>query len=401
MHEPREGVPGPLRVRPAVSGLAVSQIREISRLGLGGEDGIALWFGEGDAPTPRFIADAASAALEAGHTFYAPNRGIPELRECLAAYMRDLYDIALDAERVTVTASAMNGIMIAVQCVAGEGDSVVIVGPLWPNFAGAVQIMGAKPRFAPLSRDEGGWRLDLDRVMAACDAHTRAVVVSSPGNPTGWVMTADEQAALMAECRARGIWVIADEVYARIVYERDCAPSFLQVAEADDRLLVINSFSKSWSMTGWRLGWLVAPDDLGETLEMMNEYNIAGPATFVQHAGVAAVRQGEDHVAALIAGYRTARDVVHQRLSAMARVRADLPQGAFYSFFAVDGLDDSRAFAKRVLAETGVGLAPGSAFGPGGEGHMRLCFASSPDRLTEALDRLAPLLTGAETATRE
>ena len=392
MHERRERASGPLNVRPAIANLATSQIREISRIGEGREDIIALWFGERDAPTPHFIAAAATRALDAGHTLYAPNRGIPELRECLAAYMRELYGIALDADRVTVTASAMNGVMITVQCVAGEGDNVVIVGPLWPNFVGAIQIMGAEPRFAPLVGSESGWRLDLDSVMAACDSRTRAIVVNSPGNPTGWIMSAAEQVALLTECRARGIWVIADEVYARIVYDGGCAPSFLQVAEPEDRLVVVNSFSKSWSMTGWRLGWLVTPDDLGETLEMMNEYNIAGPATFAQHAGVIAVREGEDHVAALLAGYRTSRDVVHQRLSAMARVRTHLPGGAFYSFFAVDGLDDSRGFAKRVLAETGVGLAPGSAFGPGGEGHMRLCFASFPERLSEAMDRLAPLL---------
>ncbi len=390
MGEPLQGESGPRKVRGAIADLAVSQIREVSRLGR--EDTIALWFGEGDAPTPSFIAEAAVRALNEGHTFYAPNRGIPELRESLAAYMRGLYAIALDAERITVTASAMNAVMIAVQCVAGAGDNVVIVGPLWPNFAGAIQIMGAEPRFTPLSGSDAGWHLDLDRVIAACDSRTRAIVVNSPGNPTGWVMSAAEQEALLALCRARGIWVIADEVYARIVYEAKCAPSFLQVAAPEDRLLVINSFSKSWSMTGWRLGWLVAPADLGETLEMMMEYSISSPATFVQHAGVTAVREGEDYVAGLVAGYRTARDVIHQRLSAMARVRTHLPAGAFYSFFAVEGLDDSRTFAKRVLAETGIGLAPGSAFGPGGEGHMRLCFASSPERLTEAMDRLAPLL---------
>ena len=291
MREPRELAKGPLNVRPALADLAVSQIREISRAGEGRDDTIALWFGEGDAPTPPFIAEAAARALTAGHTFYAPNRGIPELRECLAAYMRELYAIALGIERVTVTASAMNGIMIAVQCIAGEGDNVVIVGPLWPNFVGAIQIMGAEPRFAPLVGTESGWRLDLESVMEACDSRTRAIVVNSPGNPTGWIMSAVEQAALLAYCRTRGIWVIADEVYARIVYEGRCAPSFLQVAAAEDRLVVVNSFSKSWSMTGWRLGWLVTPDDLGETLEMMNEYNIAGPATFAQHAGVTAVSE--------------------------------------------------------------------------------------------------------------
>jgi aspartate aminotransferase len=392
MHQPREVPLDPLNVRPAAADLDPSQIREISRMGIGREDTIGLWLGEGDAPTPPFIVDAATRALEAGHTFYAPNGGIPELRECLATYMRGLYAIALDTERVTVTASAMNGIMIAVQCIAGAGDNAVIVSPLWPNFVGVMQIMGAEPRFAPLVHDDAGWRLDLDRVIAACDANTRAIVINSPGNPTGWVMSAAEQEALLAFCRARGIWVIADEVYARIVYEGACAPSFLQVSEPEDRLVVVNSFSKSWSMTGWRLGWLVAPDDIGETLEMMNEYNISSPATFIQHAGVTAVREGEPHLAALLAGYRTVRDVVHQRLRAMTRVRADLPAGAFYFFFAVDGLGDSRAFAKRVLDETGIGLAPGSAFGPGGEGHMRLCFARSPERLSEAMDRLAPLL---------
>ena len=302
----------PRNVRPAIAELAFSQIREISRLGR--EDSITLWFGEGDAPTPRFITAAAARALDERRTFYSPNRGIPELREGLAAYMRGLYGIALDADRLTVTASAMNGIMIAIQCILDAGDNVVIVGPLWPNFAGSIQIMGAESRFAPLMHDDAGWRLDLDQVMEACDARTRAIVVNSPGNPTGWVMAAAEHAALLDFSRERGIWVIADEVYARIVYDGQHAPSFLEVAEPEDRLLVVNSFSKSWSMTGWRLGWLVAPSDLGETLEMMNEYNIAGPATFVQHAGITAVREGEDYVGALVAGYRTARDVVHQRL---------------------------------------------------------------------------------------
>ena len=382
-----------LPVRPEIADLPFSQIRAISREGMLREGVIPLWFGEGDDPTPKFITDAAARALEEGKTFYTLNRGIGELREALAEYLTELYGRPLGADRVTVTASGMSGIMIAIQCVAGADDNVVIVTPLWPNFIGCVRIMGAEPRFVGQDEVEGGWSLDLDKLFAACDERTRAVVVNSPSNPTGWMMRGEQQAALLSFCRERGMWLIADEVYARIVYDRPFAPSFLEVAEPDDLLLVVNSFSKSWSMTGWRMGWLTTPAALGPTLEMMNEYNVAGAATFAQHAGVVAITEGDAYIASLVERYRRARDLVFQRLQGMARVSMSRPEAAFYAFFAVDGMADSVSFVRRILRETNVGLAPGSAFGDAGEGHLRLCYASSTALLSEAMDRLEPMLS--------
>ena len=380
-------------IRPRIAALPASRIREVADVGMAMDGVIALWFGETDLPTPEFINRAATRALAAGHTFYTDNRGIPELREALADYMGGLYGIDVGVERVTVTASGMNALMLGQQCLIEPGDNVVVVVPLWPNLVETVHIMGGETRPVALTFGEGGWSLDLDRLFDACDDRTRAVMINSPGNPTGWMMSASEQRAVLEFCRRRGLWVVTDEVYDRIVYDRPHAPSFLEWAEPDDAVFVVNSFSKSWSMTGWRLGWITAPPALGPVLAKMNEYNIAAPTTFVQHAGVTAVREGEPFVAATVERYRRARDLVCRALGDMARVRLAVPRAAFYAFFAVEGMDDSLAFAKRLLAETGVGLAPGSAFGAHGEGHLRLCFASSPERLAQALDRLAPALS--------
>jgi aspartate/methionine/tyrosine aminotransferase len=185
---------------------------------------------------------------------------------------------------------------------------------------------------------------------------------------------------------------VSDEVYARIVYDRPAAPSFLEQAAPDDRLIVVNSFSKSWAMTGWRLGWITAPAALGPTFEMLTEYNIAGPAGFIQRAGVVAVREGEPFVQEIVRRYGAARDLVMARIAAIPRLSLAPPAAAFYAFFRVDGMTDSLAFAKELLAATGVGLAPGAAFGAGGEGHLRLCFAATLPTLERAFDRLADFI---------
>jgi aspartate/methionine/tyrosine aminotransferase len=380
-------------LRQRVENLTGSRIREVSDGAFGKSGLIALWFGESDRTTPDFITRAASAALTEGKTFYTPNRGIPELRQAIAEYVTRLRKHELGVDRVTVTASGVNAIMLVMQALAEPGDNVVIVTPLWPNCADAVYVLGAEPRRVALVPANDGWRLDLDRLFDACDARTRAIFVNSPGNPTGWLASEAEIAAILAFCRKRRIWAIGDEVYDRIVYDRPYAPSFLDVAGPDDPVISINSFSKSWCMTGWRLGWVVAPAEFGEVLGKINEFNMSGATTFVQHAGVTAIREGDRFIAEIVGQYRQARDVVAQRLGGMGRVRLAYPQAAFYAFFQVDGMSDSLAFAKKLIGDTGVGLAPGIAFGPEGEGWLRLCFATSLSRLSEALDRLAPALS--------
>jgi aspartate aminotransferase len=382
-----------MQVRDAIRDLPGSRIAEVSALGFGDPAVVPLWYGEGDLSTPDFIGAAASAALRAGHTFYTYKAGLPELRATIATYLGGLYGCTVAAERILVTSSGMTALMLVAQAVIDAGDNMAIIGPVWPNIAAAVRVMGGEPRFVTLAATaEGGWRLDLDRLFAACDARTRAIFVNSPGNPTGWVASADEVAQILAFARQRGIWVVADEVYGRIVYGNRIAPSFVAAAAPDDRLIAVNSFSKTWAMTGWRLGWLVAPAALLPTLEKLIEFNSSGSPTFLQHAAITAIRDGEPFVERFVARCRAARDAAIDGLAACRRVTVARPAGAFYAFFRVDGVSDSLAFAKRILAEAKIGLAPGSAFGEGGEGHLRLCFARDPAEIAAAIARLRPLL---------
>lgn len=383
----------PHGLRPGIVALENSLIREVGEAFIGRSDVIPLWFGEPDLPTPEFIKRAAVDALAADRVYYTQNRGIPELRAAIADYATALHARSIGAERITVTASGMSAIMITAQALVDPGDNMVFVGPLWPNCREVVRVMGGAARTVALKPDQSGrWRLDLDRLLAAVDGRTVAVFVNSPSNPTGWVMDADEQKALLEASRRRGFYVVVDEVYVRLAYNGPRAPSFLDHAEPGDRVIVINSFSKSWSMTGWRLGWLTHAPQLGEIFAKLNEFNLASPTTFVQHAGVVAVKDGEPFVRDMVARYRRNRDLVCERLDKMRRVRLSRPDGAFYAFFAVDGVADSLAFAKELVARTGVGLAPGRAFGNEGEGWLRLCFAAQEKTLIEALDRLAGVL---------
>lgn len=379
-------------IRARIRDLETQQILQVSQLALDDPKVIPLWYGESDVPTPAFINHAAAGALEAGNTFYTHKQGIPELRAALAGYTGALYRVDTPAERITVTSSGMTGIMMVMQMLVDAGDNVVIVGPVWPNAHSAVEVMDGEPRGVALRFGNEGWALDVEEVMARCDSRTRAVFVNSPGNPTGWMMPRAQQQALLAACRARGIWVIADEVYARIVYGRRAAPSFLEVADPDDLLIVVNSFSKSWAMTGWRLGWLTHPAAVGAVLANLIEFNTSGTPAFLQRAGVTAVQEGEPLVASMVERCRQGREVIGRCLAALPRVRYTPPDAAFYAFFAVEGMTDSLDFAKRLVHEAGVGLAPGTAFGPEGEGFLRLCFARAPETLEAAAARLARAL---------
>lgn len=380
-------------VRPRIRNLSASLIAEVAVLGMGDPEVLPLWFGEGDLPTPRFITEAASRALAAGETFYTFERGIPALRQTLAEYETRLHAKSVGAERVVVTTAGMQAIMLTMQALVDPGDNVLLLSPLWPNAAAAVEIMGGEPRAVVLGRrEDGGFRLDLDALERARDGRTKAIFVNSPSNPTGWVMSRAEGQALLDFARRHGLYVIADEVYARVVYDGDVAPSLLDLAEPDDRVVVVNSFSKTWAMTGWRLGWLVGPPEIVAVMGKLIQYNVSGAPTFIQHAAVTAVREGEDFARSMTERYRAGRALVLDALRGLNRVQVAPPEGAFYAFIKVDGMKDSVAFAKEILAKTKVGLAPGAAFGVGGEGHLRLCFAASRDRLAPALERLIPIL---------
>ena len=378
--------------RPTVHALQPSLIRKVANTAIGRDDVIPLWFGEPDRPTPRFIRDAAKDAIDEGQTFYQPNLGIVELRRALAAYTNKLYSTKLSIDNFAVTPSGMTALSVALQCVVTEGDALVIVSPVWPNLPSASEILGARIKRVSIKPVDNRWHLDLDELFAACDQETGAIMVNSPNNPTGWMLEDEEQQRILDFCRERDIWLIADEVYNRIVYDRHLAPSFIDKVTEDDKYLIINSFSKSWAMTGWRLGWITAPRSLLSSIEMVSEYNFSSIFAPTQIAGITALQEGEAFIGASIERYRAALAALTEAFAGLPRVTFPQPRATFYAFFAVEGVCDSFAFAVDALNKTGVGLAPGAAFGPQGEGNLRLCFAAEVDLLQRALDRLKPLL---------
>jgi aspartate/methionine/tyrosine aminotransferase len=374
--------------RPAVRALSASKIRELFNAGLGRSDVLPFWVGEPDEVTPEFIRRAGMDSIAAGEVFYTHNLGIPELREALAAYTTRLHRVT-PPEQIAVTSAGVNALMLASQLLVDPGDRVVEVVPLWPNLQEIPKILGAEVVTVALEFSPTGWQLDLDRLLDALTPETKALYINSPNNPTGWTISRAAQHAVLARCREHGIWLFADDAYERQYYDgTHIAPSFLDIADADDRVINTNTFSKSWCMTGWRLGWLVVPQGLVDDLGKLIEYNTSCSPVFVQRAGLAAVRDGEPVIAHMLGRLRSARDFLVTALNAIPGVEAALPSGTMYAFFRVAGMADSLAFCKQLVRDVGLGLAPGSAFGPEGEGCLRWCFAASEARLLDGVERL-------------
>jgi len=378
-------------MRQAIHDLEASKIREVANAGLGRDDVLAFWFGESDEVTPEAIRQAAIESIQRGETFYAHNLGLPELREAIARYTSALHP-RVDASRIAVTSGGVNALMLAVQALVDAGDEVVAITPVWPNLVAQPAIMGATVRTVPLEPAAGEWTLNLDALRAAITPRTRLLIVNAPNNPTGWTLTRDEQQAILAHCRKTGTWILADEVYERLYFEptpHGCAPSFLDVATPDDRLVVAHSFSKSFLMTGWRLGWLVLPPALMDGMGKLIEFNTSCASVFTQRAGVAAIAHGEEITPRVVAHLKACRDVLVPLLAAVPGVQVAPAKGGMYAFFKLDGFDDSLAVAKRLVTEAGLGLAPGNAFAPEAQGWLRWCFASKdPQRLVEGVRRL-------------
>jgi aspartate/methionine/tyrosine aminotransferase len=381
-------------MRSVIESLPGSKIREVANAGIGRDDVLAFWFGESDEVTPEFIRDAAARSLRDGETFYAHNLGLPELRAAIATYVSALHR-PLGPERIAVTSSGVNALMLAMQTLVGAGEEVVAVVPVWPNLTAQPEILGAHVTRVPLRPVAGAWQLDLDELLAAVSSETRVLLVNAPNNPTGWTLTRAEQEAILAHCRRTGTWIVSDEVYERIYFEGDraLAPGFLDVASPDDRLIVIHSFSKSFLMTGWRLGWMVLPAAITESVGKLIEFNTSCAPVFVQRAGLAALASADDFVPRLVQRLKDCRDTLLPLLTALPSVTVAPPAGGLYAFLQVEGHADSLALAKRLVVEAGLGLAPGVAFGPEAEGWLRWCFASRDTaRLVDGVDRLARFL---------
>ncbi len=354
-----------------------------------GRDGLLpLWVGEGDLSTPDFINKAAIEALSGGETFYTYQRGIPELRQALSDYYARHFDVSLPVEHFYVTGSGMQAIQIAVQALTSPGNELVYLTPAWPNIAAALEIAGARSVGVQLTFEGGKWAVDLDRIAAAITPKTRGLFINTPSNPTGWTATKDDLAAILALARKHDLWIMADEIYARYYFAGGRAPSFLDVMEPDDKVMFVNSFSKNWSMTGWRVGWIVAPPQTGQVLENLIQYSTSGVAQFMQRGAAAALNEGDSFVQSNIDKARRSRDILCDALIATNRVETLKPDGALYAFLKIDGVTDSRKAAIDIVDKTGVGLAPGAAFGAGGELFLRACFLRDPAQIQMAADRL-------------
>ena len=376
--------------------LEASKIREVANAGLGRDDVLAFWFGEGDEVTPDFVRQAAIDSLQQGETYYAHNLGLPALRQAISVHMSDNHPgphgqgVSLD--RVAVTAGGVNALMLAVQALVNPGDEVLAITPVWPNLVAQPRIMGAHLRTLSLQVVNGGWQLDLDALLSAIGPQTKLLILNAPNNPTGWTLTREEQQAILQRCRVTGTWILADEVYEALYYaptENACAPSFLDVADPQDRLVVVHSFSKSFLMTGWRLGWLVMPPEMTDAMGKLIEFNTSCCSVFTQRAGLAALQRRQEITPRVVAHLKSCRDTLVGALQSLHGLELSLPLGGMYAFFRIPGHHDGLVTAKRLVAEAGLGLAPGEAFGPEAAGWLRWCFASQdPQRLRLGVERL-------------
>ncbi len=372
-----------------------SLIREVANAAMNREDVLPFWFGESDQATPSFISEAAIASLRDGETFYSENLGRLYLRQAISTYLTDLHQCTIGTERVAVTASGNSALMLASQLLIEPGDRVVTVTPLWPNAVEIPKVVSGRVTCVSLEVQHGRWALPLDKLLQALTPETRMLVLNSPNNPTGWTIPRAEQVAILEHCRRHGIWILADDVYERLVYTgaTRSAPSFLTLAEDDDRLIVINSFSKAWTMTGWRLGWMVVPPAIVPDLASLLEYNVSCVSEFSQRAGVVALQQGESYVLKVRAALGQTKARLSTALGQLPRLEVPEADGAMYLFLRVAGEEDSLRLAKRLIDEVGLGLAPGRAFGPEAEGWLRWCYAADWKKIESGIERMARFLS--------
>jgi aspartate/methionine/tyrosine aminotransferase len=387
------------RVASSVESVPHSRIRELAEIAMSMDGVYRLYFGESNVPTPDYIKEAAVRAMADGYTYYTENAGLPSLRRALAAYYRRLHAVELDpASEIVVTASGVQALSVGIRCTLDPGDEALVLTPAWPNGASNVAMCSAVAREIPHPLCNGRYRIDFDALAAALTPRTRLLIYTSPSNPLGWVATEDEQQALLDFARRHNLWLLADEVYDRLYYAGaklgDPVPSIMRKATRDDAVIVVHSFSKSYCMTGWRVGYLIARRDLAHKATQLNEFIISHAPSIAQRAAETALAEGEDELARMLARLKDNRDLCFAALRGIPGVTVPEPDGAFYLFPKIDGLTDSFDFCRRLLTETRVGIAPGVAFGTGGEGSVRICYAAERSILEPAMEKLARFMRG-------
>ena len=377
----------------SVAAVPASRIREIADIAFSMDGVLKLYFGESDQPTPDYIKQAATRALADGYTFYTENAGLPSLRKALAQKYQHLHGVDLDpGSEIVITSSGVQALNVGIRCALDPGDEALLLTPAWPNGSAIVQMFNGTPRQVPMALRHSRYEIDFDRLRSCLTPRTRMLLYTSPSNPLGWVASRRDQEALLEFCRRHRLWLLADEVYERLYYGGNVAPSILRLCDRDDAVLVVQSFSKTYCMTGWRLGWLVTRRDAARKATELNEFVVSHAPAMAQKAGEVALRDGESELASMRERLRDNLDFCRQALDAMPGVTLPEPLGAFYLFPRIEGLSDSFDFCRRFLLGKRVGFAPGVAFGAGGEGSVRLCYAADREILREAMVRLRAFL---------
>jgi hypothetical protein len=372
-----------------------SRIREIADMAFSMDGVLKLHFGESNVQTPGFIKEAAIRALDEGCTFYTENAGRLSLRQAIAENYQQLQGVRLDPRsEILITASGVQALNVSIRCVLDPGDEAIVLTPNWPNATAIVHLHGGLAKEVPLAWDGGRHTVDWNAVEAALSARTRLMIYSSPSNPLGWVARLEEQQALLEFSRRRGLWLLADEVYERIYFAEPTAPSILRRCRREDAVIVVQSFSKSYCMTGWRLGWVVSRSDLVRQATQLNEFIVSHAPSMVQRAGETALRDGEAFVRGMAEEVRRRVGFCYDALRGVPGITVARPEGSFYLFPRIEGLSDSFDFARSLLREKRVAVAPGSAFGNGGEGAVRLCCAADESVLEPAMERLVRFIRG-------
>jgi aspartate aminotransferase len=382
-----------MNLSPQALQVESSRIRELAVLAETVPGVYKLYFGESNIPTPEFIKRGGQKAIAESHTFYTPNAGYKELREAISQKIWELQGLRYDPEtEIIVTGSGVTALLLSIFTLLGREEKAIILSPAWPNSKSIVQMVGGIPVEVSLREGKDRYELDLDRIRAAIDSRTRLLILSSPSNPLGWVASVEEQRVLAELAYERGITILSDEVYERIIYDGPAAPSIAKVVPTREGVIVVHSFSKSYCMTGWRVGYCYGAKEAISEMVKLQEFVVSHPSSISQRAAITALREGEEFVKDMVARYRRQRDFIYSRLIQMKELEVKKPEGAFYVFPRIAGLKDSFTFAKDLLVKKAVGVAPGSAFGLGGEGCIRICFAAEEEVMGPALCRLEEYL---------
>ena len=373
---------------------AFSVLAKAKALEAQGRDIIHLEIGEPDFDTADHIVEAGCRALRSGETHYTPTAGIPELREAIAADVAKSRGISVDPAQVVVTPGGKPIMFFAILALVEAGDEVLMPNPAFPIYESMVDFVGGTPVFVPL-RQENGFRFDLDEFRAGLGENTKLVILNSPANPTGGVFTAEDIRGIAEILRERpDVVVLSDEIYARLLY----SGSFASIAsepgfDPDERTIILDGFSKTYAMTGWRLGYGVMPEALAEQVTKLQVNSNSCTAAATQHAGLAALAGPQDAVGRMLEEFRARRDLIVAGLNDLPGVECISPQGAFYAFPNVSGTGrPAGELADLLLQEAGVACLSGTAFGRHGEGHLRFSYANSRENISRALDRMNEVL---------